>query len=274
MVLYAICSSHIRQGGDQIASPLTSRLSVRIGRTGWVTSAFDPCSRQHDVRILVPWWNSCWNSLHCCEELCICLTTKIFPDKLSVLRNIRSPLSAARFTRCRAKLLMSLWKSTICPWSISVLRVKLSSARCCLRSTVLLSIGLRQETQQHQVVYASRFKHWWLWRADPRVVEFCERCRGFEGLGFFAGTLGGLTWILDDFFISHSASLYGSRIVCLQSVVGTFCAHFVHVHTRHACSDCCRSVSFRTYMCSQHHSSMLMLSSGRIRHWTCRKKAE
>ena len=32
----------------------------------------------------------------------LCLATKIFTDKLSVLRNFRSPLSAARFTLCRA----------------------------------------------------------------------------------------------------------------------------------------------------------------------------
>ena len=31
------------------------------------------------------------------------LASKIFPDKLSVLRNVRSPFSAARFILCRAQ---------------------------------------------------------------------------------------------------------------------------------------------------------------------------
>ena len=51
------------------------------------------------------------------------------------------------------------------------------------------------------------------------MVEFCDRCRGFEGSGV-AGTLGGLTWIFDDFFICHSASLFVAEemIVCKVSL--------------------------------------------------------
>ena len=60
-------------------------------------------------RMFVPWWNSCWNSLHCHEELFLCLATKISPDKISVLRNVRSPFSAARSILCRAQSFDWYW---------------------------------------------------------------------------------------------------------------------------------------------------------------------
>ena len=69
------------------------------------------------------------------------LATKIFPDKLSVLRNVRSPFPAARFILCRAQ-------------SVDVV-VKVMSVLVALRRRIIYVIG--DESFSRQVICASEF---------------------------------------------------------------------------------------------------------------------
>ena len=109
LVIYAGRSSHIRQGGHRIASPLTSRLSVRImGELGellqpsilvLVSTIYAVLSKS--LGAVVKFMLELVALLR--RIICVCVATKISPDKLSVLRNARSPLSAALFYSVSSK---------------------------------------------------------------------------------------------------------------------------------------------------------------------------
>ena len=103
--LYSLLSSHFCRRSVSMISSSLSVPSVQqnppLAPSGRCPSAR---SAQCWVRILVPWRNSCWNSLHCYEDFFVCVATKIFPDKLSVLRNVRSSFSSSTFFFVTSKI--------------------------------------------------------------------------------------------------------------------------------------------------------------------------
>ena len=90
-------------------------------------------------KILVPWWNSCWNSSHRHEEWFVCSATKIFPDKLSVLQSVEQNW----WCRC---------ESRVCLTSESRMSVpRCNTLQTTASATTMLHVSQPRKRELHRV---------------------------------------------------------------------------------------------------------------------------